>query len=170
MVQGVRTALLVLFAAVAGVLLIACINVAGLLLARGLSRRREVAVRAALGASPKQIVAHLLAESLVIGIAGGAVGLVLAAFSVPLLLQLVGPTLPRADAVTVDVRVAGFAFVLALITGCLCGLVPAVQTSRVDLRDALNEGGRSGMFLSTNPTFAGRSARRRMYQGNQYSP
>jgi putative ABC transport system permease protein len=145
MVQGVRTALLVLFAAVAGVLLISCINVAGLLLARGLSRRREVAVRAALGASPKQIVAHLLAESLVIGLAGGAVGLVLAAFSVPMLLQLVGPTLPRADAVTVDLRVAGFAFVLALITGCLCGLMPAMQTSRVDLRDALNEGGRSGM-------------------------
>jgi len=145
MVQGVRTALLVLFAAVAGVLLIACINVAGLLLARGLSRRREVAVRAALGASPRQIVGHLLAESLVIGLAGGAVGLVLAAFSVPLLLQLVGPTLPRADAVTVDLRVAGFAFLLALVTGCLCGLVPAMQTSRVDLRDALNEGGRSGM-------------------------
>ncbi len=137
--------MLVLFAAVAGVLLIACINVAGLLLARGLSRRRDVAVRVALGASPRQIVVHLLAESLTIALAGGAVGLCLAAFSVPLLLRLVGPTLPRADTVAVDLRVVGFAFLLALITGCVSGLVPAMQSSRIDLRDALNEGGRSGM-------------------------
>jgi putative ABC transport system permease protein len=145
LVQGVRTALVVLFAAVAGVLLIACINVAGLLLARGLSRRRDVAVRVALGATPRQIVVHLLAESLTIAMAGGVVGLFLAAFSIPLLLRLVGPTLPMADTVAVDLRVVGFAFLLALITGCLSGLVPAVQSSRIDLRDALNEGGRSGM-------------------------
>ena len=145
LVQGVRTALVVLFAAVAGVLLIACINVAGLLLARGLSRRRDVAVRVALGATPRQIVVHLLAESLTIAMAGGVVGLFLAAFSIPLLLRLVGPTLPRADTVAVDLRVVGFAFLLALITGCLSGLVPAMQSSRIDLRDALNEGGRSGM-------------------------
>ncbi len=126
-------------------LLIACINVAGLLLARGLSRRRDVAVRVALGASPRQIVVHLLAESLTIALAGGVVGLFLAAFSIPLLLRLVGPTLPRADTVAVDLRVVGFAFLLALITGCLSGLVPAMQSSRIDLRDALNEGGRSGM-------------------------
>ena len=145
LVQGVRTALVVLFAAVAGVLLIACINVAGLLLARGLSRRRDVAVRVALGATPRQIVVHLLAESLTIAMAGGVVGLFLAAFSIPLLLRLVGPTLPMADTVAVDLRVVGFAFLLALITGCLSGLVPAMQSSRIDLRDALNEGGRSGM-------------------------
>ena len=69
----------------------------------------------------------------------------LAAFSIPFLLRLVGPTLPRADTVAVDLRVVAFTFGLALMTGCLAGLVPALQSARVDLRDALNEGGRSGM-------------------------
>jgi putative ABC transport system permease protein len=145
MIQGVRTALLVLLAAVAGVLLIACINVAGLLLARGLSRRRDLAVRIALGASRLRIVAHLLAESVLISIAGGAGGLLLAAFSVPALMTLVGPTLPRADTVTVDLRVVLFTFGLALVTGVVFGLVPAFQSARVDVREALNEAGRSGM-------------------------
>ena len=145
LVQGVRTALLILLAAVAGVLLIACINVAGLLLARGLSRRRDVAVRVALGASPARVVGHLLAESVLIAALGGAAGLSLAAFSIPFLLRLVGPTLPRADTVAIDPRVVAFTFGLALLTGCLAGLVPALQLARVDLRDALNEGGRSGM-------------------------
>lgn len=145
MIQGVRTALLVLLAAVAGVLLIACINVAGLLLARGLSRRRDVAMRIALGASRRRVVLHLLAESVLLSIAGGAVGLLLAAFSVPMLVQLVGATLPRADAVAVDDRVVLFTFALALGTGVIFGLVPAFQTVRVDVREALNEAGRSGM-------------------------
>jgi putative ABC transport system permease protein len=144
MIQGVRTALLVLLAAVAGVLLIACINVAGLLLARGLSRRRDVAVRIALGASRGRVVLHLLAESVLISIVGGAVGLLLAAFSVPVLLALVGPTLPRADTIVVDGRVAAFTFALALATG-IVGLVPAFQTARVDVREALNDAGRSGI-------------------------
>ncbi len=145
MIQGVRTALLVLLAAVAGVLLIACINVAGLLLARGLSRRRDVAMRIALGASRRRVVMHLLAEAVLLSVAGGAVGLLFAAFSVPVLVQLVGPTLPRADAVVVDARVVLFTFALALGTGVIFGLVPAFQTVRIDVREALNEAGRSGM-------------------------
>ncbi len=145
MIQGVRTALLVLLAAVAGVLLIACINVAGLLLARGLSRRRDVAVRIALGASHRRVIGHLLAESVLLSLAGGAAGLVLAAFAVPVLVQLVGPTLPRADAVAVDFRVVVFTFAVALTAGVLFGLVPAFQSVRVDVREALNEAGRSGI-------------------------
>jgi putative ABC transport system permease protein len=145
MVQGVRTALLVLLGAVAGVLLIACINVAGLLLARGLSRRRDIAVRAALGASQTRIVGHLLAESLLIAVAGGLAGLLIAAFSVPALMELVGPTLPRADSVGVDGRVVLFTLALSVVTGLVFGLIPALQSARVDLREALNEAGRSGM-------------------------
>ena len=145
LVQGVRTALLVLLGAVAGVLMIACINVAGLLLARGLARRRDVAVRIALGASRGRVVMHLLAESLLMSIAGGAAGLLLAAYAVPVLLSLVGPTLPRADTIAVDGRVVIFTFGLALVTGVIFGLIPAVQSTRVDLREALNEAGRSGM-------------------------
>src|SRR5262245_47066361 len=145
MVQRVRTALLVLLGAVAGVLLIACINVASLLLARGLSRRRDVAVRIAVGASRGRVVGHLLAESLLISLVGGALGLMLAAFSVPLLMSLVGPTLPRADTVPVDMRVVVFTFGLALVTGAIFGLVPALQSTKVDVRGALSEAGRSGM-------------------------
>jgi putative ABC transport system permease protein len=141
----VRTALLVLLAAVAGVLLIACINVAGLLLARGLTRRRDVAVRIALGASHRRVIGHLLAESVLLSLVGGAAGLLLAAFSVPVLVQLVGPTLPRADAVEVDMRVVIFTFAVALMAGVFFGLVPAFQSVRVDVREALNEAGRSRM-------------------------
>ena len=142
MIRGVRTALLVLLGAVGGVLLIACINVAGLLLARGLARRRDIAMRVALGASHARVVGHVIAESVVIAIAGGVAGLILAAFSVPLLLSLVGPTLPRADAVGVDARVIAFTFALALVTGLVFGLFPAVQLTRVDVRETLSEGGR----------------------------
>ncbi len=145
MVQGVRTALLVLLGAVAGVLLIACINVAGLLLARGLSRRRDIAVRIALGANHARIVAHLLAESLLMALAGGLAGLLLAAFSVPLLMQFVGPTLPRSETVGVDGRVVLFTLALSLITGLVFGVIPALQSARVDLRDTLNEAGRSAI-------------------------
>lgn len=149
LVQGVRTALLLLLAAVAGVLLIACINVASLLLARGLTRRRDVALRIAVGASRARVVGHLLAESVLISLAGGAVGVLLASFIVPVLMALVGPTLPRADTVEVDLRVVAFTFGLALVTGVIFGLFPALQATRVDVREALNEAGRSGMSGGT---------------------
>lgn len=148
MVQGVRTALLLLLGAVSGVLLIACINVAGLLLSRALARRRDLAIRIALGAGRARIIRHLLAESLLISIGGGAAGLLFAAFAVPVLVHMVGPTLPRADAIGVDQRVAVFTFLLALGTGLLFGLIPAAQSTRVDVRDALTEGGRAGIGAS----------------------
>jgi putative ABC transport system permease protein len=134
LVQGVRTALLLLLGAVAGVLLI-----------RGLSRRRELAVRIALGAGHARIIRHLLAESLLIALVGGAAGLVLAAFAVPALVHLVGPTLPRADSIDVDGRVVAFTFGLALFTGLVFGLIPALQSTRLDVREALSEGGRGGV-------------------------
>ena len=144
-VQAIRTALLVLFGAVSGVLLIACINVAGLLLARGLSRRRDIAVRIALGAGRGRIVGHLLAESMLLALGGGIAGVLLAAFAVPVLMQLVGPTLPRADTVAVDFRVVAFTLALALVTGVVFGLLPALQSARVDLLETLNEAGRGGV-------------------------
>ncbi len=145
LVQGVRTPLLLLLGAVVAVLLIACLNVAGLLLARGLSRRRELAVRIALGAGHGRIVRHLLVESMLIAVVGGAAGLVLASFAVPVLVELVGPTLPRADSIAVDQRVVAFTFGLALITGLVFGLVPALQSTQLDVRQALSEGGRGGI-------------------------
>lgn len=142
MVQNVRTGVLVLAGAVAGVLLIACINVAGLLLARGLSRKREVAVRTALGASRADIVQLVLAESLVLAVSGALLGLGLAAILVPSLLQLVGPTLPRADLVGINWRVLTFTLSISVISALIFGLMPAVTSARVDLRDVLAEGGR----------------------------
>jgi putative ABC transport system permease protein len=142
MVQGVRTALLVLVAAVAGVLLIACANVAGLLLARGLSRRREIAVRTSLGATRGHIIALVLSESTLLAVIGAAAGLLLAAMLVPALVSLAGTTLPRAELVTINLRVVGFAAVLAMATALIFGVLPAVTAARVDLRDVLSEGGR----------------------------
>jgi putative ABC transport system permease protein len=142
MVQGVRDALTVLFGAVAGLLLIACINVAGLMLARGIARQREFAVRTALGGGTWAIVRHLLAESVLLGIAGAAGGLLLASNLLPLMLHLVGPTLPRADAIAIDGRVLLFTLAVGLVAPALAGLAPALAASRVDIRDALSEAGR----------------------------
>jgi putative ABC transport system permease protein len=142
MVQGVRSGLFVLAGAVAGVLLIACINVAGLLLARGLGRRREIAVRTALGASRAAIVRLVLAESILLALAGAAAGMLLAATLVPALVQLVGTTLPRADAVAINGRVLMFAAAVSVLSALMFGLLPALSSARVDLRDVLADGGR----------------------------
>jgi len=97
------------------------------------------------GASRWRVMRHLLAEAILISIGGGAAGLLLAAFTVPVLLSLVGATLPRADTIAVDGRVVMFTFGLALLTGIVFGLVPALQSTRVDVRETLNEAGRSGI-------------------------
>jgi predicted permease len=144
MVANVRPALLVLIWAVGVVLLIACANVANLLLVRAAGRRREMAVRTALGARRADIIRQLVAESLLVAVAGGAVGLLLTWVSMPLLVRLAGASLPQSNGVAVDGSVLGFTALAALTAGILFGLAPARHAWRVDLRQALSETNRGG--------------------------
>src|SRR6202142_4155394 len=137
----VSTALLLLFGAVMFLLLIATGNVANLLLMRGTQRRREIAVRAALGASRSRIASQLLAESLLLSIGGGAVGIVLAIFGLRAIVHsLPSLALPRVEGTHFDLRVLGFSAALTLVTTVLFSLVPAVSFSRADPREAIEEG------------------------------
>jgi putative ABC transport system permease protein len=143
-VGNVRPALLVLITAVGVVLLIACANVANLLLVRAAGRRREMAVCTALGARRSDIIRQLLAESVLVAIAGGVLGLVLAWIAMPLLVRLAGTSLPRSNDVSVDSYVVGFTAAVALLAGILFGLAPARHAWRVDLRETLSETNRGG--------------------------
>jgi putative ABC transport system permease protein len=143
-IEGARPLLRTLFLAVAVVLLIACANLAGLLLVRAIRRRREVAVRLALGASAATLLRQAILESLVLSLTGGIVGLALAAAATRIGVQFLPETLPRLNEISLDWPVAGFALVLALITGLICGLAPAFAAIRTNVNDTLKEGGRTG--------------------------
>jgi putative ABC transport system permease protein len=143
---NVRSGLLVLLGVVALVLLIACTNVASLMLARGASRGRELAVRAALGASRGRIARQLLTESVLLAVAGGALGLAIGVWTARGLSAMLGATylaIPRLDTVSTDVWVFGFAVVLSLTTGVIFGVVPAIVCASPDVTDALRESSRS---------------------------
>ncbi len=145
LVGDYRQALLILLGVVGCVLLVACVNVANLMLARATARQKEFALRAALGASRWRIMRQLLIESLLLAVAGGVLGFVLSMLALRLLLSAIPIQLPYWMNFGIDLRVLVFTVGITLLTGAIFGAIPAVQSSRVDLNDTLKEGGRGAI-------------------------
>jgi predicted permease len=143
-VEQARPLVRTLFFAVSVVLLIACANLAGLLLVRAIRRQREVAVRLALGARASTLLLQAILESLVLSVTGGIVGLVLAAIALKVGVTVLPETLPLISEIGLDWQVVAFAFGLAIVTGVICGLAPAFAAIRTSVNDTLKEGGRTG--------------------------
>ena len=144
LVGQIQPVLLILLGAVGFVLLIACVNIGNLVLARSIGRSREFAVRAALGAGRGRLVRQLLTESVLLAAAGGAAGLLVAAWGTQAALTILPTALPRAHDIAIDGRVLAFAAAVSLLTGLLFGLIPAVRSSRPSLQDALRASTRGG--------------------------
>jgi len=142
-VGNVRPALLVLLAAGAFVLLIATVNIANLLLARATVRQRELAIRAAVGAGRARVIRQLLAESVALGLLGGAAGLLLARWAIMILVGVSPHAVPRLAEARIDVWVLAFALAVSLVAGVLFGAGPAIALSRTNLHDALKAGART---------------------------
>src|SRR4029077_9468054 len=141
MIGNTRSALLMLCAMAGCVLLVACVNVANLLLARSLSRNREISIRAALGAGRRQIIKQLLVESILLGVFGGLAGLMLAIWGVDSMKAFL-PGIPRIDEISPDPRVLAFTALVSVGVGILAGLLPAWRASRPNLATSLNEAAR----------------------------
>lgn len=147
-VSKVKTALVILIMAVGFVLLIACANIANLLLVRAFSRQKEMSVRIALGGTRRRLISQLLTESLVLAIVGGILGLLFAAAAVSLLTSVTVSDMPLSDQVGLNAQVLIFTFVISVLTGVMFGLIPAWQTTKVNLNETLKEGGGKGVSES----------------------
>jgi len=149
LVGNVKTSLLILLGAVAFVLLIACANVANLLLARAAYRQKEIAVRTALGASRLRVVRQLLTESVLLSVIGGVAGLALSFWLIKLLVAIMPPNTARMDEIGIDLRVFGFTLGVTVLAGLLFGLFPSLQTSRPNLNETLKDSGQRGSAMSS---------------------